>query len=52
MKVHKGRVIAAGILCAVAATVTVWSGPLASASGAFHAAAAQTQAHGRAGRSR
>ena len=36
MQLHKGRVIAAGILCAIAATVAVWSGPLASASGTFH----------------
>ena len=36
MKLHKGRVIAAGVLCAMAATVAVWSGPLASASGTFH----------------
>jgi hypothetical protein len=37
MKLHKGRVAAAGILCAIAATVTVWSGPLASAaSGTLH----------------
>jgi hypothetical protein len=37
--VHKGRVVAAGILCAVAATVAVWSGPLAAASGALHSSA-------------
>jgi hypothetical protein len=37
MKLHKGRVAAAGILCAIAATVAVWSGPLASAaSGTLH----------------
>ncbi len=39
MQLHKGRVIAAGILCAIAVTVTVWSGPLASASGTFHSGA-------------
>ena len=44
MQLHKGRVIAAGILCALAATVAVWSGPLASASGTFHTAATPTPA--------
>jgi hypothetical protein len=39
MELHKPRVIAAGVLCAMAATVTVWSGPLASASQTFHTAA-------------
>ena len=33
----KGGIAAVGFLCAVAATVTVWSGPLASATAAFHA---------------
>jgi hypothetical protein len=33
----KGGVAAVGLLCAVAATVAVWSGPLASATAAFHA---------------
>lgn len=32
----KGRAIAAGILCALAATVALWSGPLAAASSALH----------------
>jgi hypothetical protein len=41
MRNHRGRVIAAGILCAMAATVAVWSGPLASASGALHSSATQ-----------
>jgi hypothetical protein len=36
MRKHPGRVIAAGILCAIAATVALWSGPLESASGALH----------------
>lgn len=36
MRLHKGRVIAAGALCAIAATVAVWSGPLASATGTLH----------------
>jgi hypothetical protein len=45
MRSYQGRMIAAGILCSVAATVAVWSGPLAAASGALHAnAAAQVQA--------
>jgi len=39
MQLHKGQVIAGGILCAIAATVSVWSGPLASASGSFHTGA-------------
>jgi hypothetical protein len=54
MELHKGRVIAAGVLCAMAATVTLWSGPLASASGTFHTAAtapAPAPAHGSADRS-
>jgi len=37
MSVNKGRVAAAGLLCAIAATVAVWSGPLFSASSALHA---------------
>jgi hypothetical protein len=40
MELHKGRVAAAGILCSLAATVAVWSGPLASAaSGTLHSSA-------------
>jgi hypothetical protein len=31
-----GRTIAAGFLCALAATVGVWSGPLASTTTALH----------------
>jgi hypothetical protein len=41
MRIHPGRAIAAGILCSIAATVALWSGPLASASGALHSDAAQ-----------
>jgi hypothetical protein len=41
MRNHPGRVIVAGILCSIAATVAVWSGPLASASGALHTSATQ-----------
>lgn len=41
MKNRPGRTIAAGILCSIAATVTLWSGPLASASGALHSSATQ-----------
>jgi hypothetical protein len=41
MRKHPGRVIAAGILCSIAATITLWSGPLASASGALHSSATQ-----------
>ena len=40
MRVHRGRAVAAGLLCAVAATVAVWSGPLLSASSAMHSGAA------------
>lgn len=31
-----GRAIGVGALCAVAATIGLWSGPLAAASGALH----------------
>ena len=51
MKLHKGQVIAGGILCAIAATVGVWSGPLASASGTLHSGA-PTPVHVNADRSR
>jgi hypothetical protein len=37
MRIHKGRAAAAGLLCAVAATVALWSGPLFAASSALHA---------------
>jgi hypothetical protein len=39
MRNHPGRAIAVGILCSIAATVTLWSGPLAAASGALHTSA-------------
>ena len=52
MHFHKGRVIAAGVMCALAATVAFWSGPLASASGTFHTAATSAPAHVSADRSR
>lgn len=39
-----GRTIATGLLCAVAATVAVWSGPLASATSALHTSST-TPAH-------
>ncbi len=41
MRNHPGRAIAVGILCTIAATVTLWSGPLASASSALHTSATQ-----------
>ena len=41
MRNHPGRAIAVGILCSIAATVTLWSGPLASASSALHSSATQ-----------
>ena len=40
MRMHKGKAVAAGILCAVAGTVAVWSGPLFAASSALHASVA------------
>jgi hypothetical protein len=46
MRIHKGRAAAVGILCVVAATVTLWSGPLSAVSGALHSSAqAQAQVH-------
>jgi hypothetical protein len=48
MRINKGRTVAAGLLCAVAATVAVWSGPLFAASSALHASSqspAQTVSH-------
>jgi hypothetical protein len=44
MRVHKGRAVAAGLLCAIAATVAVWSGPLFAASSALHGSG-QAQVH-------
>jgi len=44
----RGRAAAVGLLCAVAATVAVWSGPLASATSGFHASATP-QGHAPAG---
>ncbi len=42
MNKHVGATIAAGTLCAIAATVGLWSGPLAAASGALHTGTDQT----------
>ncbi len=39
MRNRKGRAIAVGILCAMAASIGWWSGALASASGALHSGA-------------
>lgn len=36
MRNHPGRAIAVGILCSIAASIGLWSGALASASGALH----------------
>ena len=47
MRNRRGRAIAVGILCSIAATVGLWSGALASASGALHSSTqtpAQVQA--------
>ena len=41
MRNYPGRAIGVGILCSIAATVTLWSGPLASASSALHSSATQ-----------
>jgi hypothetical protein len=38
VRIQKSKAVAVGILCAVAATVAVWSGPLFAASSALHAA--------------
>ena len=49
MRIHKGRAAAVGLLCGVAATVTLWSGPLSAVSGALHSSApAQAQVQGQA----
>jgi hypothetical protein len=46
MRIHKGRAAAVALLCVIAATVTLWSGPLSAASRALHSSAqAQGQAH-------
>jgi hypothetical protein len=53
MRIDNGRAVAAGLLCAIAATVAVWSGPLFAASSALHAssqAAAHTVSHSRTAR--
>ena len=43
MRLHKGCAAALGLLCSVAATVAVWSGPLAAASGDLRSNAASIQ---------
>jgi hypothetical protein len=43
MRIHRGKAAAAGLLCAIAAMVAVWSGPLFTASSALHASS-QAQA--------
>jgi hypothetical protein len=40
MQKRRGRAVAVGILCSIAATVALWAGPLESASGSLHSAAA------------
>jgi hypothetical protein len=45
MRNIRGRALAAGILCAIAATVAVWSGPLAAVSADLHAAAGAAASH-------
>ena len=40
MRTHSGRAAAIGLLCAIAATVAVWSGPLEAASSSLHTGAA------------
>jgi hypothetical protein len=39
MKFHRGRALAVALLCAVAGTIGIWSGALASATGALHSGA-------------
>ena len=39
MRKHRGGLIAASVLCGMAATVAVWSGPLAAASSDLRSAA-------------
>jgi hypothetical protein len=49
MRLHRGRAAAVGLLCAVAATVGLWSGPLREASSAMHSGStvtASVQVHG------
>jgi hypothetical protein len=41
MRTHVGGLVSAGILCAIAATVALWSGPLTAASSALHTSAQQ-----------
>ncbi|MGA2930810.1 MAG: hypothetical protein ABSE98_01835 [Acidimicrobiales bacterium] len=44
MRNRKGRAVAVGLLFAIAASIGLWSGALASASGALHSGAqAQVQ---------
>lgn len=53
MSVDKGRAAATGLLCAIAATVAVWAGPLFAASSALHASsqpATHTVSHGHTAR--
>jgi hypothetical protein len=44
MRIHMGKTVAAAVLCAIAATVAVWSGPLVAASSSLHASG-QAPAH-------
>jgi hypothetical protein len=46
MRSRWGRATAVGLLCAVAATVAAWSGPLLSATAGLHASAT-VQSHAR-----
>jgi hypothetical protein len=47
MRIHKGRAAAVVLLCTIAATITLWSGPLSGVSGALHSSAqAQAQVAG------
>jgi hypothetical protein len=42
MAVLRGGTVAAGILCAIAGTIALWCGPLASATGALHSGTQST----------
>ena len=50
MRNHPGRAIAVGILCSIAASIGLWSGALASASGALHSGTQITSSHSDSGR--
>ena len=42
MAILRGGTLAAGILCAIAASIALWCGPLAAATGALHSGTQST----------